>query len=64
MVLGFIGVKLIGSFAGYELPTISSLLLVLGVLGTGVGLSVLEATAEAAEASETTEAAASKGGDK
>ena len=50
VVLGFIGAKLIGSFAGYELPTISSLLLVLGVLGTGVGLSVLEATSADADA--------------
>ena len=46
VVLGFIGVKLIGSFAGFEIPTVSSLLLVLGTLGTGVGLSILEATAE------------------
>jgi len=45
VVLGFIGLKLIGSFAGYEIPTLDSLLLVLGTLGTGVGLSVLEATA-------------------
>ena len=44
VVLGFIGVKLIGEFGGYEIPTVSSLLIVLGVLGTGVGLSVLEAT--------------------
>ena len=53
MVLGFIGFKLIGSFAGYEVPTVSSLLLVLGVLGTGVGLSVLEASADAEEIAET-----------
>ena len=52
VVLGFIGVKLIGSFAGYEVPTESSLLLVLGVLGTGVGLSVLEASADAEEVAE------------
>jgi len=45
VVLGFIGLKLIGSFAGFEIPTLDSLLLVLGTLGTGVGLSVLEATA-------------------
>lgn len=44
LVLGFIGLKLIGSFAGYELPTLASLLLVLGVLGTGVGLSVITGT--------------------
>lgn len=30
--------------AGYELPTLASLLLVLGVLGTGVGLSVITGT--------------------
>ena len=29
-VLGFIGLKLIGSFAGFEIPTLDSLLLVLG----------------------------------
>jgi predicted tellurium resistance membrane protein TerC len=46
VVLGFIGVKLIGEFAGFEVSTLSSLLLVLGVLGTGVGLSVLESSAE------------------
>jgi len=46
VVLGFIGVKLIGEFAGFEISTVSSLLVVLGVLGTGVGASVLEATAE------------------
>lgn len=34
-----------GPQAGYEIPTLDSLLLVLGVLGTGVGLSVLEVTA-------------------
>ena len=34
------------SCARQQVPTISSLLVVLGVLGTGVGLSVLEATAE------------------
>ena len=49
VVLGFIGVKLIGSFAGFEIPTVSSLLLVLGVLGSGVGLSVLEVTADQIE---------------
>jgi len=42
IVLAFIGGKLIGSFAGYEVPTETSLLLVLGVLGGGVGLSVYE----------------------
>ena len=46
VVLGFIGVKLIGEFGGIEVPTVSSLLFVLGVLGTGVAASVLEATAE------------------
>ena len=43
VVLGFIGVKLIGSFAGYEISTETSLLLVLATLGTGVGASVVEA---------------------
>ncbi len=46
IVLGFIGLKLIGSFAGYEVSTLSSLLLVLGVLGSGVVLSVLDSEAD------------------
>ena len=46
VVLGFIGLKLIGSFAGVEVPTLTSLTLVLGVLGSGVGLSILDATAK------------------
>ena len=49
VVLGFIGLKLVGSFAGYEIPTSSSLLLVLGVLGSGVGLSVLDSTSKAGD---------------
>jgi len=49
IVLGFIGAKLIGSFAGFEVPTLTSLLLVLGVLGTGVGLSVFEAASAGEE---------------
>ena len=46
VVLGFIGVNLIGECGGIEVPTVSSLLFVLGVLGTGVGASILEATAD------------------
>ena len=46
VVLGFIGLKLVGEFGGVEVPTVSSLLFVLGVLGTGVGASILEATAD------------------
>jgi len=42
IVLGFIGLKLIGSFAGYEVPTVTSLGIVLSVLGGGVGLSILK----------------------
>lgn len=53
VVLGFIGVKLIGEFGGIEVPTVSSLLFVLGVLGTGVGASILEATADDSDAGET-----------
>lgn len=45
VVLAFIGAKLIASFGGYEVPTVSSLIFVLGTLGTGVGLSVMEGTA-------------------
>lgn len=46
VVLGFIGVKLIGEFAGIDVPTIASLLFVLTVLGTGIGASILETVAE------------------
>lgn len=41
VVLGFIGVKLIGSYFEYEVDTITSLLVVAGTLGAGVGASVL-----------------------
>jgi len=40
LVLGFIGVKLIGSFAGFEIDTLVSLLLVLTTLGGGIGASL------------------------
>jgi hypothetical protein len=42
IVLGFIGGKLVGEFAGYGISTEASLLIVLSVLGGGVGLSVFK----------------------
>jgi len=41
VVLGFIGAKMIADFGGIHCPTSVSLLVVAGVLGTGVGASVL-----------------------
>jgi len=40
VVLGFIGLKLVGEFVGIEVDTVTSLLIVLGTLSTGVGASV------------------------
>jgi len=40
LVLAFIGVKLVASFAGFEMDTLSSLAVVLVTLGGGVGASV------------------------
>jgi TerC family integral membrane protein len=41
IVLGFIGVKMIGDFAGLKIPTDVALLVVASVLGGGIGLSLL-----------------------
>jgi TerC family integral membrane protein len=41
IVLGFIGAKLIGEFAGFEVSTLASLVVVATTLGAGVGASVL-----------------------
>lgn len=41
LVLGFIGIKMILGFAGIEIPTEQSLLVVGGTLGAGVGASLL-----------------------
>jgi TerC family integral membrane protein len=40
VVLGFIGSKQIGSFFGYEISTTDSLLVVFGVLGAGIAISL------------------------
>lgn len=47
VVLGFVGLKLIGSSFGYEVPMTTSVLVVLGTLGIGIALSVILATAPA-----------------
>ena len=47
LVLGFIGLKLIGEFVGVEVDTLTSLLVVIGTLGSGVGASILLPDAEA-----------------
>lgn len=41
LVLGFVGAKLIGEFVGYNLSVQVSLGIVAGVLGGGIGLSLL-----------------------
>ncbi|EOD26073.1 hypothetical protein EMIHUDRAFT_373794 [Emiliania huxleyi CCMP1516] len=40
-VLAFIGLKLLGSFAGVEVPTEVSLAVVVASIGAGVGASLL-----------------------
>jgi TerC family integral membrane protein len=40
IVLGFVGAKMIGGVAGYEVGILPSLAVVLGTLGGGVGLSL------------------------
>ncbi|GAQ87538.1 integral membrane protein [Klebsormidium nitens] len=40
IVLGFVGAKLIAEFAGLQVPTESSLAVVIGVLGSGIFLSL------------------------
>lgn len=40
-VLGFIGVKMLAEFGGVHIPTDTSLFIVAGVLGAGVGASLL-----------------------
>lgn len=40
IVLGFVGCKMIGGVAGYEVGVIQSLSVVVGTLATGVGLSL------------------------
>jgi len=42
LVLGFIGAKMIGEYCGFLIPTNVALAVVATVLGSGVGLSVLE----------------------
>eukprot|EP00959_Pyramimonas_sp_CCMP1952_P175303 3663523-Pyramimonas_sp.AAC.1 len=51
-VLGFIGVKIIAEVAGYEIDTITSLVVVAAMLGGGVLASVTKKNADAARASE------------
>jgi predicted tellurium resistance membrane protein TerC len=42
LVLGFIGSKMVAEYFGYEVPTNIALSVVATLLGSGVGLSVLE----------------------
>ena len=45
-VLGFIGVKMIVEYFGIHVPTELSLGVVLTVLGSGIGLSILESKSD------------------
>lgn len=47
IVLGFVGAKLGGEFFGYDVSTELSLGVITGLLGGGIGLSLLERQAEA-----------------
>ena len=42
LVLGFIGGKMVGEYFGYIIPTNIALAVVVTLLGSGIGLSVLE----------------------
>lgn len=42
VVLGFIGCKMIAEYFGYGVPTEMALVVVAGMLSTGIGLSVWE----------------------
>lgn len=50
VVLGFIGFKMIAEYFGYGIPTEAALVVVAGMLSTGVGLSVWEKRLDAATA--------------
>jgi len=50
LVLAFIGFKILAGFAGFEVSTASSLLVVAGALGVGIGASLLVETADAQDA--------------
>ncbi|CAB9523579.1 Putative membrane-bound redox modulator Alx [Seminavis robusta] len=47
VVLGFIGSKMIAEYCGYQIPTEIALVVVAGLLSTGVGLSLWEKKQEA-----------------
>jgi predicted tellurium resistance membrane protein TerC len=51
VVLGFIGSKLVGEYFGMEISTELSLGVVMTVLGTGVGASLLDKDDESDESS-------------
>lgn len=42
IVLGFVGAKLGGEFFGYDVSTGLSLAVIMGLLGTGIGFSLIE----------------------
>ena len=50
VVLGFIGFKMIAEYFGYGISTEAALVVVAGMLSTGVGLSVWEKRLDAATA--------------
>lgn len=56
IVLGFIGFKMIAEYFGYGIPTEIALVVVAGLLSTGVGLSVWEKRLDEANAADEEEA--------
>ncbi len=42
VVLGFVGAKILADYGGYHVPTDVSLGVVAGILGLGVGASLIE----------------------
>ena len=52
LVLGFIGSKMIAEYFGYMVPTNIALAVVASLLGSGIGLSLLEDWREVSEESD------------
>lgn len=61
LVLGFVGLKMVGGFAGLEVPPAESLGVILSLLGGGVGLSFLNKQPQAEEEGEAGEAGEPEG---
>ena len=55
LVLGFIGTKMIGEYAGFQIPTAIALGVVATFLGSGIALSVWDREQQAAREGESSD---------